>query len=112
MSDHRTRRLGPYKAVYQKEGFWHVTLNGSHLGGFTPLAGRPSDAFIKLIEDFEEQIGRSYLPRKRVPITPDMWEASYDYMLEERGCLPRAPNGMVSYKEVIDCVLEVEGDQP
>ena len=106
MSDHRTRTFGPYKAVYKPQGYWSVSLFEDEIGGFSPLSGNPSDVFLNFIKDFENRVKCSYLPRKRVPIPREFHPLDFD----EDWNRTHPPTPWTACAEIIDCVLEVDGE--
>ncbi len=77
---------------------------GGEVGGFSPLAGHPSVAFLKWIEDYERRKKCSYLPRKTIviPREPSMLDWDEDYQIRNR------PTPYTNRVEVIDCKLEIE----
>jgi hypothetical protein len=77
---------------------------GDEVGGFSPLAGYPSIAFLEWIEDYEKRKKCSYLPRKTIVIPREHSMLDWDEDYRRRNPLTPWTNRV----EVIDCKLEIE----
>ncbi len=96
--------MGDYRAVLNKSTRnWDVTLRGNYVGFFSDLIRMPRPMmFQEMVRMFEKKVGRSFLPKIRLPRTT---EAFY---LDEQV----AYQSTFEYDVVPDYTVQLEGVIP